>query len=107
MPAFSLGLVLAAGALMAAFAQFGAMGEAGREIWRHMTRDYLSGAGTVQGLGASLRWMEVTTLAVMAERTIRFRARVVSAHSGVVDRRGRRDGRANAGARGPGVSRPG
>ena len=70
-PAFSLGLVLAAGALMTAFAQFGAVGEASQEIWRYLTHDYLSGAGRLRGLTAPFRWMEVVALAAVAERTIR------------------------------------
>jgi hypothetical protein len=70
-PALSLGLIVAASAVIAAFSQFGHAGEAMREIWRQFTGGYWTAGGRIREFGASFRWLEVVALAAAAERAIR------------------------------------
>lgn len=67
----SFALVIVSSALIAAFAEVGAIGETMRQVWRQLTVTYMT-VNPWQNIPVTVRWLEVLGLALMAERTIRL-----------------------------------
>jgi O-antigen ligase len=77
-PTATMGLIVALGAGLAAWVQFDAGAPAAQSVWRHLTTEYLFAPTRINGLQASLRWIEVLALAAGVERIARADPRAAS-----------------------------